>query len=45
MENLGIGIKVAAITRGHDMPFFEVSEDVFDKNPVKFGHENICYTV
>ena len=33
MENLGIGIEVAAVTRGQDVPFFEVGEGVFDKDP------------
>ena len=33
MENLRIGIEMAAVTRGRDMPFFDVSEGVFDKDP------------
>ena len=39
MENLGIGIEVAAVTRGQDMPFFEVSEGMFNSNSAarKFG--------
>ena len=39
MENLGIGIEVAAVTRGQDMPFFEMSEGMFDGDPAasKFG--------
>ena len=45
MENFGIDIKVAVVSRSQDIPLFEVCESVFDKNPAKFGHENICYTV
>ena len=26
-----LGIKVAAVTRGHDMPFFEVGKSVFNR--------------
>ena len=33
MENLGIEIEVAAVASGQDMPFFEVSEGVFNKDP------------
>ena len=33
MENLWIGIEVAAVASGQDMPFFEVSEGVFNKAP------------
>lgn len=32
LENLGIGIEVAAVARGQDMPFFEVSEGMFDSD-------------
>ena len=32
MENLGIGIEVAAVTRGQDVPLFEMSEGVFNSN-------------
>ena len=39
MENLGIGMEVAAVTRGQDVPFFEMREGVFDSDPAarKFG--------
>ena len=39
LENLGIGIEVAAVTRGQDVPLFEVSEGVFNSDPAarKFG--------
>ena len=39
MENLGIVKEVAAVTRGQDMPFFEVSESVFNSDPAarEFG--------
>ena len=39
MENLGIVREVAAVTRGQDMPFFEMSEGVFNSNSAarKFG--------
>ena len=30
LKNLGIGIEVAAVTSGQDMPFFEVSKGMFD---------------
>ena len=30
LKNLGIGIEVAAVTCGQDMPFFEESEGVFN---------------
>ena len=33
LENLGIVREVAAVTRGQDMPFFEMSEGVFNRNP------------
>jgi hypothetical protein len=33
LENLGIGIEMAAVARGQDMPFFEVGEGVFNKDP------------
>ena len=42
MKNLRIVREVAAVTRGQDMPFFEVGEGMFDKNSAKFGHENLC---
>ena len=32
LENLGIGIEVAAVTCGQDMPFFEESEGMFNSN-------------
>ena len=32
LENFGIVRKVAAVTHGQDMPFFEVSEGVFDSD-------------
>ena len=39
MENLGIGMEVAAVTRGQDVPLFEMREGVFDSDPAarKFG--------
>ena len=39
LENLGIVREVAAVTRGQDMPFFEVSEGVFNSDPAtrEFG--------
>ena len=39
LKNLGIVREMAAVTRGQDMPFFEVSEDVFNSDPAarKFG--------
>ena len=39
LKNLGIGIEVAAVTRGQDMPFFEVDEGMFNSDPAarKFG--------
>ena len=39
LENLGIGIEVASVASGQDMPFFEVSEGVFNGDPAasKFG--------
>ena len=39
LENLGIGIEVAVVTRGQDMPFFEVREGVFNSDPAasEFG--------
>ena len=39
MENLGIEIEVAAVTRGQDVPFFEVREGVFNSDPAarEFG--------
>ena len=39
MENLGIVREVAAVTRGQDMPLFEMSEGVFNSDPAvrKFG--------
>ena len=39
LENLGIVREVAAVTRGQDMPFFEVSESVFNSDPAarEFG--------
>ena len=39
MENLGIGMEVAAVTRGQDVPFFEGREGMFNSNPAasKFG--------
>ena len=39
MENLGIGMEVAAVTRGQDVPLFEVGEAVFNSDPAarKFG--------
>ena len=33
LENLRIGIEMAAVTRGQDMSFFEVGEGVFNKDP------------
>jgi nitrogen fixation/metabolism regulation signal transduction histidine kinase len=30
LENLGIGIEVAAVASGQDVPFFEVGEGVFN---------------
>ena len=39
LENLGIEIEVAAVTRGQDVPLFEVREGVFNSDPAarKFG--------
>ena len=39
LENLGIVVEWAAGTRGQDVPFFEVSEGMFDNNSAasKFG--------
>ena len=39
MENLGIVVDEATVTRGQDVPFFEVSEGMFDNNSAasKFG--------
>ena len=39
LENLGIVREVAAVTRGQDMPFFEVREGVFNSDPAasEFG--------
>ena len=39
LKNLGIGIEVAAVTRGQDMPFFEVGEGMFNSDPAarEFG--------
>ena len=39
LENLGIVREVAAVTRGQDMPFFEVGEGMFNSDPAarKFG--------
>ena len=39
LENLGIGIEVAAVTRGQDMPFFKVREGMFngDSTASEFG--------
>ena len=39
LKNLGIGIEVAAVTRGQDMPFFKESESVFngDSAASEFG--------
>ena len=39
LENLGIGIEVAAVTCGQDMPFFEVREGMFNSDPAarEFG--------
>ena len=39
MENLGIGIEVAAVTRGQDVPLFEVREGMFNSDPAarEFG--------
>ena len=39
LENLGIGIEVAAVTRGQEVPLFEVGEAVFNSDPAarKFG--------
>ena len=39
MENLGIVREVAAVTRGQDVPLFEVSEGMFNSNSAarKFG--------
>ena len=39
LENFGIGIEVAAVTRGQDMPLFEVREGVFNGDPAarEFG--------
>ena len=51
MENLGIGMEVAAVTRGQDMPLFEVSEGVFNSDPAarEFGiakmHEPYVYNL
>ena len=39
MENLRIVREVAAVTRGQDVPLFEVREGVFDKNHAKLGHK------
>ena len=33
LENLGIVREMAAVTRGQDMPLFEVGEGVFNKDP------------
>ena len=44
MENLGIGMEVAAVTRGQDVPFFEMDKSVFDKNPAKIENEKTCYS-
>ena len=39
LENLGIEIEVAAVTRGQDVPLFEMREGVFDGDPAasEFG--------
>ena len=39
MENLGIGMEVAAVTRGQDVPLFEMREGVFNSDPAasEFG--------
>ena len=44
MENLGIGIEMAAVASGQDVPFFEVGEGMFDNSvPAKVGEEKLCY--
>ena len=39
LKNLGIVREVAAVTRGQDVPFFEVREGMFNSDPAarKFG--------
>ena len=39
LENLGIVREVAAVTRGQDVPLFEVREGMFNSDPAarKFG--------
>ena len=40
MENFGIIVVMATVTRGQDMPFFEVGEGVFDNEdpaPCRMG--------
>ena len=32
LENLGIVVEWATVTRGQDVPFFKVSEGMFDNN-------------